>query len=311
MSADGFDAYQAWLGIPPREQPPDHYRLLGLRRFETDRGVIEDAADDRMQIVHQHKSGPHAETSRKLLSELAAAKVCLCDPQRKAAYDRGLSGSPESFPVSIANTAQAATPGVWKPAPLRLDDAPTRAAGDGVTASYAAPQPYATPSTYATPEPYATPLMYGAPTAPVAPAIPAAPANASAPAIPVGIPVAQAVPVARAIPAATAVEMAASSEPDDDFSVVGTGLSERGASRLRRRRGPRAFGAIFLIFQIILGGVIGTAAGFVVLTKIRTGEWKLPTWPLNTNFETSPGATGEATSQATPATTPRSQAILP
>ena len=29
MSAD-FDPYQKWLGIPPAEQPPTHYRLLNL-----------------------------------------------------------------------------------------------------------------------------------------------------------------------------------------------------------------------------------------------------------------------------------------
>ena len=27
---DGFDPYRKWLGIPPQEQPPNHYRLLGI-----------------------------------------------------------------------------------------------------------------------------------------------------------------------------------------------------------------------------------------------------------------------------------------
>ena len=26
-----FDPYHIWLGIPPEEQPPNHYRLLGCR----------------------------------------------------------------------------------------------------------------------------------------------------------------------------------------------------------------------------------------------------------------------------------------
>jgi hypothetical protein len=26
----GFDPYHVWLGIPPHEQPPNHYRLLGI-----------------------------------------------------------------------------------------------------------------------------------------------------------------------------------------------------------------------------------------------------------------------------------------
>lgn len=31
-----FDPYEQWLGIPPSEQPPDHYRFLGLSLFEAD-----------------------------------------------------------------------------------------------------------------------------------------------------------------------------------------------------------------------------------------------------------------------------------
>ena len=32
-SDDGaFDPYHKWLGIPPKQQPPDHYRLLGVER---------------------------------------------------------------------------------------------------------------------------------------------------------------------------------------------------------------------------------------------------------------------------------------
>ena len=33
-----FDPYHQWLSIPPKDQPPDHYRLLGLARFEGDAG---------------------------------------------------------------------------------------------------------------------------------------------------------------------------------------------------------------------------------------------------------------------------------
>ena len=33
MSAP-FDPYYRWLGIPPGEQPPNHYRLLGVQLFE-------------------------------------------------------------------------------------------------------------------------------------------------------------------------------------------------------------------------------------------------------------------------------------
>ena len=35
-----FDPYHAWLGIPPKDQPPNHYRLLGIELFEQDTEVI-------------------------------------------------------------------------------------------------------------------------------------------------------------------------------------------------------------------------------------------------------------------------------
>ena len=46
-----FDPYHKWLGIPPGEQPADHYRLLAIARFESDPDVIETAADQRMALL--------------------------------------------------------------------------------------------------------------------------------------------------------------------------------------------------------------------------------------------------------------------
>ena len=34
--SEHFDAYHRWRGIPPKHQPADWYRLLGLERFEAD-----------------------------------------------------------------------------------------------------------------------------------------------------------------------------------------------------------------------------------------------------------------------------------
>ena len=39
-----IDPYHKWLGISPKDQPPDHYRLLGIDRFESDPEVISSAA---------------------------------------------------------------------------------------------------------------------------------------------------------------------------------------------------------------------------------------------------------------------------
>ena len=85
-----FDPYYKWLGIPPNEQPPNHYRLLGLQLFESNAEVIEAAANRQMAYVQQRASGKHAAVSQKLLNELSAARVCLLDPKKKAAYDDGL-----------------------------------------------------------------------------------------------------------------------------------------------------------------------------------------------------------------------------
>lgn len=43
-----FDPYYTWLGIAPEEQPPNHYRLLGIRLFEDNADVISNAADREM-----------------------------------------------------------------------------------------------------------------------------------------------------------------------------------------------------------------------------------------------------------------------
>ena len=43
-----FDPYHKWLGIPPKDQPPNHYRLLGLSLFESDPEVIRRLVTDQL-----------------------------------------------------------------------------------------------------------------------------------------------------------------------------------------------------------------------------------------------------------------------
>ena len=43
--SSAFDPYYIWLGIPPEEQPPHHYRLLGVTLFEENFEVIEGAVN--------------------------------------------------------------------------------------------------------------------------------------------------------------------------------------------------------------------------------------------------------------------------
>lgn len=82
-----FDPYHKWLGIAPSQQPPHHYRLLGIEPFEEDAEVIAAAADRQMAHVRTFQAGPHAAWCQRILNELAAARVCLLDPERKRQYD--------------------------------------------------------------------------------------------------------------------------------------------------------------------------------------------------------------------------------
>src|SRR5687767_12069074 len=89
MSA-AFDPYYKWLGIPPQDQPADHYRLLGITLFESDPQVIESAADRQMVHLRTFATGPNAALSQKLLNEVSAARITLLNRAKKEAYDRSL-----------------------------------------------------------------------------------------------------------------------------------------------------------------------------------------------------------------------------
>lgn len=88
-----FDPYHKWLGIPPQEQPPHHYRLLGIAAFESDVDVIESAAEQRMAHVRARQTGAYGALTQKLLNEISAASTLLLDAQRKRAYDDNLRAS--------------------------------------------------------------------------------------------------------------------------------------------------------------------------------------------------------------------------
>jgi len=104
--SDSFNGYHVWLGIPPNEQPPNHYRLLGIAPFETDLDVIDHAADRQMAHVRTFQSGRNGALSQQILNELAAARICLLHAERKAEYDgqlrSKLSAASVAMPVGQA-----------------------------------------------------------------------------------------------------------------------------------------------------------------------------------------------------------------
>jgi hypothetical protein len=100
-----LDPYYLWLGIPPDEQAANYYRLLGIRLFENNPEVIENAADRQMAHLRNFQLGQYADLSQTLLNEVAAAKVCLVQPQKKAAYDQKLR---RRIAVDMGETAEPA-----------------------------------------------------------------------------------------------------------------------------------------------------------------------------------------------------------
>ncbi|MGO8749332.1 MAG: formylglycine-generating enzyme family protein [Thermoguttaceae bacterium] len=90
QNTDTFDPYHRWLGISPKDQPPNHYRLLAIDLFESDPEVIRDGAERQMTHVRKYQLGKHTAVSQKILNEIAAARVCLLDSAKKAAYDATL-----------------------------------------------------------------------------------------------------------------------------------------------------------------------------------------------------------------------------
>jgi hypothetical protein len=125
MAAD-FNPYHVWLSIPPEEQPPNLYRLLGLRLFETSGEVIDGAADRQMAHLRTLQGGKHGDLTQRLLNEVAAARVSLLDPKKRVEYDQQLRAK-----LAAAAPAPAAQP-AGQPAkpPVPLRRAPAQADAD-------------------------------------------------------------------------------------------------------------------------------------------------------------------------------------
>ncbi len=88
--ADDFDPLHKWLGIPPSEQPPHCYRLLGLEPFEDNLDVIANAVDRQMAFLRGFQSGPHAALAQEVIEQIQVARLWLLRPERKAEYDAWL-----------------------------------------------------------------------------------------------------------------------------------------------------------------------------------------------------------------------------
>ncbi|MGA2032816.1 MAG: hypothetical protein ABSG68_11195 [Thermoguttaceae bacterium] len=135
-----FDPYFMWLGIPPAEQPANHYRLLGLALFESNPEMIVYAADRQMYQVHSFLGGAYGAIAQQILNHLVTARECLLDPYRKTEYDeqlrRLLGWQPErpmyGAPPAPTLTGQMPMPSAgmnpYMPSPAPMATAPAPAA---------------------------------------------------------------------------------------------------------------------------------------------------------------------------------------
>ncbi len=87
MSDTKFDPYHVWLGIPPKDQPPNLYRLLGLELYESDAQVIDAAANRHTSYLQMMAAGKQRKQSQELLNEIASARRRLLDADRNKKYD--------------------------------------------------------------------------------------------------------------------------------------------------------------------------------------------------------------------------------
>ncbi len=191
MSSD-FDPYYLWLGIPPHEQPPNHYRLLGIALYESNASVIDSAASRQSTYLHSVAAGPQRQASQKLLTEIAAARRTLLSAESKPIYDAELKARLEPV-VPKAALLVARPVGVPVAAPVAAPIATAVAAPVAIPVAAPVAPPVAAPLAPPVAAPVVAPIA-----APVA--IPVAAPIAAPVATPIAAPIAVPAPVPPPVP---------------------------------------------------------------------------------------------------------------
>ncbi len=120
--AESFDPYTEWLEVANQRRPPSHYSILGVKQGESRGAVIEQQARRQKQKLAPHLEGPDARLAKRLAFEIEAARSCLTDPGKRAAYNqtlspaRGRGGQASAVRSGRARQAKAASPSPARPA---------------------------------------------------------------------------------------------------------------------------------------------------------------------------------------------------
>jgi hypothetical protein len=127
------DLICSWLGLPPGEWPPDHYRLLGLEAGESNAELIEQRVHERLDTVRRYQM-MHPEQATEAMNRLAQAFVCLTEPSAKKTYDAQLGVVAAVAPAPILPPPQA-EPLDWLPSqpPFFLPSEPVPLAVPAIT----------------------------------------------------------------------------------------------------------------------------------------------------------------------------------
>ncbi len=149
-----FDPYHRWLGIPPREFPPDRWRLLGLTPGERNEATIRAAVDQRLGFLRTLQQGPFGEVSQRLLNEVSRAGVELLDPSLALAGPS--SSGPSSSGPSSSGPARPTAPSDDRTSSTAASRrAPSTGAADEALPSGTTTRPTAPPSLRSTSLPVA------------------------------------------------------------------------------------------------------------------------------------------------------------
>lgn len=104
------DLYQKWLEIPASRLPPNHYALLALDDFESDRSLIEQALKKRNTFLHEIAAGPQRKAVQELLGQVALARRTLLDAESKRQYDQTLRAQAAAKAQAQQRVAQSNAP---------------------------------------------------------------------------------------------------------------------------------------------------------------------------------------------------------